>query len=463
MSRSIDTDTGINMGIDALPISPRVHRTPSGLNMSSVSSRAEVEALVQRAQQSVLDMAVDLEENTRRDQGTGRTALSLKLAMFGESLAMERRMKEEEDAVGRGVLLVDAGTTPVGYGLGVGERSLLSSSRPQGAELSFSRSRNRSGASSEDTSLQHNTRITPDEIRRTASADFRRTMSDSPVDGMPRTSDNTRRTRSPLVAPPHLPPVHHDPNQHPHPLPLPSPRTQKSFETFAYTPPRSRTPDPYDANANEDTEVTGLGMGFGIPLSRISTAPTRARRISTTRNAPTTDDVSTTRNISPSKRNISSTAARNIPTTVRNASPAGRTTSSSTPRDMSSTPVTRSVNKLSRMGVLDVGGVATSADNDVSATAEAEIWGDTDDCQGVPGEVGVSLVPMFRGRIGLGCLVTPCAYVWQASVHGQSLLIRRCVVCFPRVLVFLHFDVYSLSSLSLLSFLLLLFVVRCLG
>jgi hypothetical protein len=44
------------------------------------------------------------------------------------------------------------------------------------------------------------------------------------------------------------------------------------------------------------------------------------------------------------------TTARNIPTTARNASPATRTTSSSGPRDISSTPATRSVNKLSRMG-----------------------------------------------------------------------------------------------------------------
>ncbi|KAG1742106.1 hypothetical protein EDB19DRAFT_1702019 [Suillus lakei] len=352
VSRFMDTD--INMSLDAPPISPRIHRTPSGLDISSISSRAQVEALVQRAQQSVLDMAVDLKENTRRDKGTGRTPLSLRLAMFGESLAIERRIKEEEEAVGMGMLVVDAGTTPVGNGLGVGERSLLSSSRPRAVELSYSRSSSGSGASSEDTSLQHTTRIASDEIRRTASADFRRTMSDSPFDGMSRTPDNTRRTRSPPVASRHLPIPHHDQNQHSHPLPLPSPRTQKSFETFAYTPPRSRTPDPYDTDA-EDTELTGLGiglgMGMGIPLSRISTAPTHTGRVSTTRNTSTTHDVSTTRNLSPSARNISSTAARNIPTTSsgRNASPATRTTSSG-PRDISSTPAARSVNKLSRMG-----------------------------------------------------------------------------------------------------------------
>ncbi|KAG2118488.1 hypothetical protein DEU56DRAFT_904970 [Suillus clintonianus] len=349
-SRSMDTDTSI--GIDGLPMSPRVRRTPSGLDISSISSRAAVEALVQRAQQSVLDMAVDLEENSKRDKGTGRTPLSLRLAMFGESLAIERMMKEEEEAVEKGLLVVDAGTTPPASGLGVGERSLLSSSRPRAVDMTFSRSSSGSGASSEDASLQHRTRIASDEIRRTASADFRRTMSDSPFDGITRTSDNTRRTRSPPVASRHLPlPLPHQDSQHPHPLPLPSPRTQKSYEAFAYTPPRSRTPDPYDTDPDEDAELPGLGiglgMGMGIPLSRISTAPTHVGRISTARN-----DVSTMRRLSPPARNISLTAARNIPTksSARNASPAARTLSSSGPRDISATPAARSVNKLSRMG-----------------------------------------------------------------------------------------------------------------
>ncbi|KAG2128038.1 uncharacterized protein EDB93DRAFT_1185485 [Suillus bovinus] len=335
VSRSMDTDTNIHVGIDALPISPRVRRTPSGYDIPSISSRAEVEALVQRAQQSVLDMAVDLEENTRRDEGTGRTPLSLRLAMFGESLAIERRMKEEEDAAGRGVMVVDAGTTHIRNSLSVGESSLLSSSRPRAVELNISRSSSRSGASSEDTSLQHSKLMAPDEIRRTASIDFRRTMSDSPFAGISRTSD-TRRTRSPPVASRHLPLQHT--------LPLPSPHTQKSFETFTYTPQQSRTPDSCDTYADEDAELTGLGIGLGvglgIPLSRISTAPTHAGRLPTTRNAATTHDASKTRNLSPSKRN---------PTAARNASPAARSTSSG-PREISSTPATRSVNKLSRMG-----------------------------------------------------------------------------------------------------------------
>ncbi|KAG0704742.1 hypothetical protein DFH29DRAFT_827550 [Suillus ampliporus] len=324
-SHSMDTDMGVGLGID---ISPRVRRTPSGLDISSISSRAEVEALVQRAQQSVLDMAVDLEVSTRRNKGTGRTPLSARLAMFGESLAIERRIKEEE-AVGMGVVVIDAGTTPVGDGLGLGERSLLSSSRP--GAVDFLMSSSGTGASNEDTSLEHRTRIASDEIRRTASTDFRRTMSDTPFDNITRTSDDTRRTRSPTVVPRHLPLLpHQDPHQHPHPLPLPSPPAQKSYETFAYTPPRARTPDLYDIDT--DAEL------MGIPLSRISTAPTHMTRT-----------ISKTRNISPTTRNISS-AARNIPTTqaARNASPATR--------NISSSPAARSVNKLSRMGFSTVEG-----------------------------------------------------------------------------------------------------------
>ncbi|KAG1745450.1 uncharacterized protein EDB91DRAFT_1120953 [Suillus paluster] len=308
-SHSMDTDMGVGLGlgIDALSTSPRVRRTPSGLDISSISSRAEVEALVQRAQQSVLDLAVDLEGSTRRDKGTGRTPLSLRLAMFGESLAFERRIKEEEE----GVVVVDAGTTPVGNGVGLGDRSLLSSSRPGVVNMQFSSSSG-SGTSSEDRSLEDRTRVPSDEIRRTASADFRRTFSDTQYDDITRTSNDTRRTRSP------------------------PPRTQKSFETFAYTPPRARTPDLYDT---DDAEL------MGIPLSRISTAPTHmGQNVSKTRNiSPTARNISTTRNISPTARNISSTTARNIPTPAsRNASPATR--------NLSSSPAARSVNKLSRMG-----------------------------------------------------------------------------------------------------------------
>lgn len=56
----------------------------------------------------------------------------------------------------------------------------------------------------------------------------------------------------------------------------------------------------------------------------------------------------------------------------------------------------------------------------------------------------MSLIPIFRAGLGLGLgyLVVPYAYAWQTFVDGQSLLIRRCVVCFLRVLFSCIFDMY---------------------
>ncbi|KAI6032783.1 hypothetical protein F5J12DRAFT_761217 [Pisolithus orientalis] len=63
-------------------------------SISSISSYAQAEELVQRTQQSIMNMEQYLEGNTTRNTETGRTALSAKLAAYGESLAIERRLKE---------------------------------------------------------------------------------------------------------------------------------------------------------------------------------------------------------------------------------------------------------------------------------------------------------------------------------------------------------------------------------
>jgi hypothetical protein len=114
------------------------------------------------------------------------------------------------------------------------------------------------------TSSRDIRRATSGGIRQMASGDMRQAMT-TPQDIHRTISDDAQRTRSPAVAPRHLPLPH--PHSHQHPLPLPSPPTQKSLEAFAYTPPRARTPDPLDA----DADVLG-----SIPLSRVSTAPTHA-------------------------------------------------------------------------------------------------------------------------------------------------------------------------------------------
>lgn len=69
-------------------------RFPFDIDISTISSHAQAEELVQRTQQSILNMEQYLEQN-KKDLETGRTPLSAKLAAYGESLAIERRLKEK--------------------------------------------------------------------------------------------------------------------------------------------------------------------------------------------------------------------------------------------------------------------------------------------------------------------------------------------------------------------------------
>jgi hypothetical protein len=71
-------------------------RVPTDIDIRSISSHAQAEALVQRAQQSILDM-----EGVPGDDdlmgGGGRSPLSARLAAYGETLALERRLKRVEE------------------------------------------------------------------------------------------------------------------------------------------------------------------------------------------------------------------------------------------------------------------------------------------------------------------------------------------------------------------------------
>ncbi|KAG9316415.1 hypothetical protein JVU11DRAFT_2449 [Chiua virens] len=73
---------------------PRRLHFPSNINISTISSHAQAEELVQRTQQSILNMEQYLEKDSQKGSETGRTPLSAKLAAYGESLAIERRLKE---------------------------------------------------------------------------------------------------------------------------------------------------------------------------------------------------------------------------------------------------------------------------------------------------------------------------------------------------------------------------------
>lgn len=96
----------IDRYVDGVRISPtsglgsgeRRVRAPLDINISSISSHAQAEALVQRAQQDILEMAHVMEVSPLVDGTAGRTPLSAKLAAYGESLALERRLREQEAA-----------------------------------------------------------------------------------------------------------------------------------------------------------------------------------------------------------------------------------------------------------------------------------------------------------------------------------------------------------------------------
>ncbi|OBZ67176.1 hypothetical protein A0H81_13022 [Grifola frondosa] len=81
------------------PLPPKGARTPLDIDIRSISSHAQAEALVQRAQQSILDMQHNgvTVASAKNSLGSDRTPLSAKLAAYGESLAIERKFKEEEE------------------------------------------------------------------------------------------------------------------------------------------------------------------------------------------------------------------------------------------------------------------------------------------------------------------------------------------------------------------------------
>jgi len=69
--------------------------SPLDLDITSISSHAQAEALVQRARQDVLDLANAQEISPLT--GAGRSPLSARLAAYGESLALERKLREQKE------------------------------------------------------------------------------------------------------------------------------------------------------------------------------------------------------------------------------------------------------------------------------------------------------------------------------------------------------------------------------
>ncbi|KIM81374.1 hypothetical protein PILCRDRAFT_499863 [Piloderma croceum F 1598] len=84
---------------------------PTDVEIRSISSHAQAEALVQHAQQSIFDMEYILDDNPL---SPGRLPLSAKLAAYGESLALERQLKQvEEGMTGEEPLSAEESEVPV--------------------------------------------------------------------------------------------------------------------------------------------------------------------------------------------------------------------------------------------------------------------------------------------------------------------------------------------------------------
>ncbi|KAF9462403.1 hypothetical protein BDZ94DRAFT_1194532 [Collybia nuda] len=71
---------------------------PPDININSISSHAQAEALVQKAQQDIFEMAHG-DELAPGTTSAGRSPLSARLAAYGESLALERKLREQKEAV----------------------------------------------------------------------------------------------------------------------------------------------------------------------------------------------------------------------------------------------------------------------------------------------------------------------------------------------------------------------------
>jgi hypothetical protein len=90
------TRTNVTNGVDVKSHGRR-YQIPPDISISSISSHAQAEALVQKAQQDILKMALD-SGSSPPTGSTGRSPLSARLAAYGESLALERKLRERKDA-----------------------------------------------------------------------------------------------------------------------------------------------------------------------------------------------------------------------------------------------------------------------------------------------------------------------------------------------------------------------------
>lgn len=92
-------------------------KLPLDIDLTSISSHAQAEELVQRTRQEVLDVAnSNGQELSALGGGLGRTPLSARLAAYGEILALERKLREQKEGESAGsstAQAVPSGTPPL--------------------------------------------------------------------------------------------------------------------------------------------------------------------------------------------------------------------------------------------------------------------------------------------------------------------------------------------------------------
>jgi hypothetical protein len=75
-------------------------RTPFEIDLTSISTHAQAEALVEQTRNQVMELASSEDHDVISTPGSdGRTPLSARLAAYGESLALERKFREQENGV----------------------------------------------------------------------------------------------------------------------------------------------------------------------------------------------------------------------------------------------------------------------------------------------------------------------------------------------------------------------------
>ncbi|KAI0949666.1 hypothetical protein AcW1_009205 [Taiwanofungus camphoratus] len=248
------------------PLASKSPRAPLDINIHSISSHAQAEALVQLAQQSILDMQeIEIESKPSGGDKVDRTPLSAKLAAYGESLAIERKFKQEREDRRRSP---SAARSPrQGFHVPEYREEAVSSHGSRGLDRKFSLEER-----------PHHTRTVKHGRVRRPHTSGGTPSSNAFLSGSPhRGSSPSHRQRSTTAsrADSKSTSIESDHLSHSLSASLTPPKSMHlkvNSEVLPGPPPklhRSRTPDPEPHTSRRNAHY----HAEGIPLSRISTAP----------------------------------------------------------------------------------------------------------------------------------------------------------------------------------------------